>query len=103
MMGHEPRLRTKVTRHTGYRIRGAASLARPGWIWAAAIAMNAPHVASAAVLGWFTFTSDAPALAAAAGVLFVLALFWAVLVSLESCHVLRRFSRRTSLGRMLDV
>ena len=64
--------------------------------------MNAPYVAGAAVLGWFTFTADAPGLAAAAGVLFAVTLVWAVLVTLESWHVLRRFSRRTSATRMPD-
>lgn len=78
----------------GYRIRQAASLARPGWIWAAAVAMNAPAVALAAVLGWLSFTADAAAVAVTAGVLFVLALIWAMLVTLDSWHVLRRLCRR---------
>ena len=90
-----------MTKQGTYRIRAAASLARPGWTWLAAIAMNTPSVAAAAVLGWFTYTADAPALAAVAGVLFVLTLLWAVLATLESWHVLRRFSRRTSAGSLL--
>lgn len=94
---------TTVTRQAGYRIRGAASLARPGWIWAAAVAMNAPAVASAVVLGWFAFTADAPALCAVAGVLFVLALYWTILVTLESWQVLRRFCRRAVLRRTLHA
>lgn len=85
-----------MTTHAGYRIRGAASLARPGWIWAAALAMNAPSVGSATVLGWFWWTADAAGVAAVASVLFVLALFWALLVTLESWQVLRRFCRRAS-------
>ncbi|HEX7889287.1 MAG TPA: hypothetical protein VF522_08020 [Ramlibacter sp.] len=85
-----------MIKQASHRIRGAASLARPGWIWAAAVAMNAPAIGAAAILGWFTFTADAAALAAVAGVLFVLTLAWSVLVTLESWHVLRRFSRRTS-------
>jgi len=79
---------------TGHRIRGAASLARPGWLWAAAVAMNAPTVGIAALLGWFAFTADAPGLAAVAGILFALMLFWALLVIQDSWRVLRRFSRR---------
>lgn len=89
-----------VIRHPGYRIRDAASLARPGWIWAAALAMNAPSLAAVAVLGWYSFTADAPALSAVAGILFGLASFWAILVTLESWQVLRRFSRRATSGRM---
>lgn len=79
---------------TAHRIRGAATLARPGWIWAAALVMNAPAVGAAALLGWFAFTADAPALTAVAGVLFGLLLFWAVLVTQDSWRVLRRFTRR---------
>ena len=77
-----------------HRIRRAASLARPGWIWAAAVIMNAPAVAGAALLGWFAFTADAPALATVAGVLFVLTLFWALIATENSWQVLRRFARR---------
>ena len=76
-----------------HRIRKAASLARPGWTWAAAILMNAPVVAGALVVGWFAFTADEPALSALAWILFVLALLWAVLVTLDSWRVLRRFTR----------
>ena len=81
------------------RIRGAAALARPGWIWAAALLMNAPTLGAAAVLGWFAFTADGSALKAVSGVLFGLVLFWAVLVSLDSWRVLRRFTRRGALAR----
>ena len=88
-----------MNRQAGYRIRGAASLARPGWVWAAAVAMNAPFFAGATVLGWFTFTADGRALAAVAGVLFLLAGFWSLLATLESWRVLRRFSRRASFNR----
>ena len=77
-----------------HRIRAAASLARPGWTWAAAVIMNTPSVAAAAVLGWFAFTADAPALSAVAGILFALVLYWAVLVTMDSWRVLRRFTRR---------
>ena len=59
--------------------------------------MNAPCVAAAALLGWFTFTADARGLAAVAGVLFFLALFWTLLATLESWRVLRRFARRAFL------
>jgi hypothetical protein len=83
-----------VRNQTAHRIRGAAVLARPGWIWAAAIVMNAPAVGAAALLGWFAFTSDAPGLTAVAGVLFALLLFWAILVIQDSWRVLRRFTRR---------
>jgi hypothetical protein len=76
-----------------HRIRKAACLARPGWTWAAAILMNAPVVAGAAVIGWFAFTAYEPALAAIAWILFALALLWAVLVTLDSWRVLRRFTR----------
>ena len=55
--------------------------------------MNAPVIAGASVAGWFTFTADEPALVAIAGILFALALLWAVLVTLESWRVLRRFTR----------
>jgi hypothetical protein len=79
---------------TAHRIRGAATLARPGWVWAAAVVMNAPAVAGAALLGWFAFTADAPGLAAVAGVLFALVGFWALLVIQDSWRVLRRFTRR---------
>lgn len=83
---------------TGHRIRGAASLARPGWLWAAAVAMNAPAVGAATLLGWFAFTADAPGLAAVAGILFALLLFWALLVIQDSWRVLRRFTRRFGPG-----
>ena len=93
---HDRRMRNQ----TAHRIRGAATLARPGWIWAAAVVMNAPAVGAAVLLGWFTFTADAPALTAVAGVLFGLVLFWAILVTQDSWRVLRRFTRRfgTSSG-----
>jgi hypothetical protein len=71
-------------------------MARPGWTWAAAVLMNTPALAGAALLGWFAFTADAPALTAVAGVLFGLVLFWAVLVTLDSWRVLTRFTRRES-------
>jgi hypothetical protein len=58
--------------------------------------MNAPSVAGAALLAWFAFTADGPALTTVAGVLFVLALFWAVTGTADSWHVLRRFARRFS-------
>jgi hypothetical protein len=77
-----------------HRIRGAATLARPGWVWAAAVVMNAPAVAGAALLGWFAYTADAPGLTAVAGILFGLVLFWAILVTQDSWRVLRRFTRR---------
>jgi hypothetical protein len=83
-----------VRRQAEQRIRAAASLARPGFTWAAALLMNTPTVAAAAVLGWFAFTADAPALTAVAGVLFGLVLLWAVLVTMDSWRVLRRFTRR---------
>lgn len=87
-------------RHTTeHRIRGAASLARPGWTWAAAVLMNAPTVAAAAVLGWYVFTADERALAAVAGVLFSLLAVWALLVTMDSWRVLRRFTRREALRR----
>ena len=77
-----------------HQIRRAASLARPGWIWAAAVVMNAPSVAGAALLAWFAFTADGPALTTVAGVLFVLALYWTFIVTVDSWQVLRRFARR---------
>ena len=88
-----------MRKQTEHRIRRAASLARPGWIWAAAVIMNAPTVAGAAVLGWFAFTADSRALAAVAGVMFVMVLFWVVLATLDSWRVLCRFNRRVSLSR----
>jgi uncharacterized membrane protein YfcA len=88
-----------VRRQAEHRIRRAASLARPGWIWAAALIMNAPSVAGAAVLAWFAFTSDSQPLIAVAGVLFALALFWVVVATADSWEVLRRFSRRFSQSR----
>jgi len=87
-------------KQANYRIRDAASLARPGWTWAAALVMNIPAVAVAALLGWLTWTSYEPALEAVAGILFVIALVWAALVTMESWHVLRRFSRRRSADRI---
>ena len=86
----------EVRSQAEHRIRRAASLARPGWIWAAALIMNAPAVAAAAILAWFAFTADGPALTAVAGVLFLLALFWALIVTAGSWQVLRRFARRFS-------
>lgn len=83
---------------TAHRIRGAATLARPGWTWAAALVMNAPAVAAATLLGWFAFTADAPALTAVAGILFGLVLFWVALVIQDSWRVLRRFTRRFGTG-----
>lgn len=55
--------------------------------------MNAPVVAAAMIVGWFAWTADEPALAALTGILFALALLWAVLVTLDSWRVLRRFTR----------
>jgi hypothetical protein len=82
-----------------HRIRVAAALARPGWIWAAALAMNAPSVGLALVLGWFVFTSYEPALTAVTGILFVLALLWALLGSMSCWQLLRRFVRAGSRAR----
>jgi hypothetical protein len=76
-----------------HRIRQAASLARPGWTWAAAILMNAPVVAGAVILGWFAWAADEPAVGAIAGILFVLVFLWAALVTHDSWRVLRRFTR----------
>jgi hypothetical protein len=90
---------SEVKGQTQHRIREAAGLARPGWIWAAALLMNTPAVAAAALLGWFAFTADGAGLATVAGILFVLALYWALLVTLDSWRVLRRFSRRALLDR----
>jgi hypothetical protein len=86
----------EVRRQAEHRIRRAASLACPGWIWAAAVIMNAPSVAGAALLAWFVFTADGPALTTVAGVLFVLVLFWAFISTVDSWQVLRRFARRFS-------
>jgi hypothetical protein len=77
-----------------HRIREAAGLARPGWIWAAAVLMNTPAIAGATLLGWFAFTAESAGLATVAGILFALVGFWALLVTLDSWRVLRRFSRR---------
>lgn len=88
-----------MRKQTEHRIRGAASIARPGWTWAAALAMNAPSVAGAGVIGWFAFTADEPAVEAIAGVLFAMALVWALLVSMNSWRVLRRFVRFTAARR----
>lgn len=85
-----------MRRQTEHRIRKAAGLARPGWIWAAAVIMNGPAVAGAAVLGWFAFTADAPALVTVTSILFVMVLFWALVITLDSWRVLRRFTRRES-------
>jgi hypothetical protein len=79
-----------------HRIRGTAAWARPGWAWAAALAMNAPAVLACALVGWFAISADEPALAALAGVLFAMALLWTVFATLESWRVLRRFTRRRS-------
>jgi membrane protein YdbS with pleckstrin-like domain len=76
-----------------HRIRAAASLARPGWTWAAAILMNLPVVAGAVLVGWFAYAAYEPALVAIATILFVLAALWAVLVTHDSWRVLRRFTR----------
>lgn len=100
MIGRSTAPRCQVARQTEYQIRCAAALASPGRVWPAAILMNAPAVGGAALLGWFAFTADASALAAVAGVLFVLLLFWAILVILDSWRVLRRFTRRASSGRL---
>jgi hypothetical protein len=56
--------------------------------------MNAPSVALAAILAWFAYTADGLALATVTGVLFVLAFYWALIVTAESWQVLRRFARR---------
>lgn len=77
-----------------HRIRGGAALARPGWTWAAALVMNAPAVGAAAVIGWFAFTAYEPTLQALSGVLFAMALLWALLCTLDSWRVLRRLVRR---------
>jgi hypothetical protein len=91
---NQPYRSYKVRSQAEHRIRRAASLARPGWIWAAALIMNAPSVAGAALLAWFAFTADGPALTTVAGVLFVLAFFWAFTATAGSWQVLRRFARR---------
>jgi hypothetical protein len=83
-----------MRKQTEHRIRGAASLARPGRTWFAAIVMNAAPWAAVAVIGWFAFTSDEPAVTAMAGVLFVMALVWSGFVTLDAWRVLRRFTRR---------
>jgi hypothetical protein len=88
-----------VKRLSDHRIRGAAALARPGMVWAAAIVMNAPAVAAAAILGWFAFTAYEAALQAVAGVLFVLALLWVAIVTADAWQVLRRFARRHGVAR----
>jgi hypothetical protein len=82
-----------VRKQAEHRVRKAASLARPGWIWAAALVMNAPSVAATAVCGWFAFTADGAALTAVAGIIFALALLWVSAITTESWHVLRRFAR----------
>ena len=87
-----------MRRQTEHRIRKAAGLARPGWTWAAALLMNAPVVAGAAVIGWFAFTALEPAVATIAGILFALAFLWAILVTLDSWRVLRRFTRVRRTG-----
>jgi VIT1/CCC1 family predicted Fe2+/Mn2+ transporter len=86
----------EVRSQAEHRIRKAASLARPGWIWAAAVIMNAPSVGGATLLAWFAFTADGPALTAVASVLFGLAAFWALVATADSWQVLRRFVRRFS-------
>jgi hypothetical protein len=58
--------------------------------------MNAPAVAGAALLAWFAYTADGPALTTVASVLFVLALYWALIGTADSWQVLRRFARRFS-------
>jgi hypothetical protein len=83
-----------VRRQAEHRIRKAASLARPGWIWAAAMVMHAPSLAAVAVLAWFAFTAEGGALTAVATILFVLALLWVIAMTTDSWHVLRRFARR---------
>jgi uncharacterized membrane protein YfcA len=93
-MGVQSNRTAQVRRQAEHRIRRAASLARPGWIWAAAVIMNAPSVAGAALLAWFAFSADGPALTSVAGVLFVLALFWAFVGTADSWQVLSRFARR---------
>ena len=85
-----------MRRHTEHRIRKAAGLARPGWVWAAAVIMSGPFVAGAAVLGWFAFTADEPALVAVSAILFVMVLYWAVVITTDSWRVLSRFTRRES-------
>ena len=82
-----------MRRQAEHRIRQAASLARPGWIWAAAMLMNAPALAAVAVLAWFVFTAVSAAPSAVAAILFVLALFWAITVTADGWQVLRRFAR----------
>jgi hypothetical protein len=55
--------------------------------------MNAPVVAGAVIVGWFALAAEEPALVAIAGILFALALLWAVLVTHDSWRVLLRFTR----------
>ena len=88
-----------MRKQTEHRIRQAASLARPGWIWAAAMLMNAPYVAGVSVLAWFAFTADEPTLTAVASILFVLGLLWAFTIVADSWQILRRFSRRARHAR----
>ena len=83
-----------MRRQAEHRIRKAASLARPGWIWAAAMVMHAPSLAAVAVLAWFAFTAEGAALTAVATILFVMALLWAIAMTTDAWHVLRRFARR---------
>ncbi len=65
--------------------------------------MNAPAVAGTAILGWFAFTAEEPALATVASVLFALVLFWAVFITLDSWQLLRRFNRRKSFSRSRNL
>ena len=77
-----------------HRFRAAASLARGRWVAPAALLMNAPALAVTAIAGWWALQADEPALEALCWILFTMALLWAVLVTLESWRVLRRYARR---------
>ena len=83
-----------MRRQAEHRFRGAASLARPGVTWVAAILMNAPWATGAAIAGWIAWTAYEPALRATAGILFGGVLLWTLLLTMESWRVLRRFARR---------
>ena len=89
--------------HIEHQIRGAAGLARPGWVWAAALMMNAPVVGGAALLVWFAWTAYEPTLRAVAGVLAFLAVSWVLLLTVDSWRVLRRFSRREGQQRSREA
>jgi chromate transport protein ChrA len=87
-----------VKKQAEHRFRAAAGYAVSKGPLVAALLMNAPALAVAAVLAWIAMNADEPAAAAVAWIFFAMAAVWVGLVLMESWRVMRRFARRAGRG-----